>query len=52
MSTAVTLTLDMRLGDKVIGERSFAPATETFTVYDTDDFLQLVRFNFEYLPQV
>jgi serine/threonine-protein kinase HipA len=37
MSTAVTLTLDMRLGDQIIGERSFDPATETFTVYYTDD---------------
>ncbi len=32
MSTAEKLTLDMHLGDQIIGELSFDPATETFMV--------------------
>ncbi|WP_157599815.1 hypothetical protein [Shewanella denitrificans] len=40
MSTSATLTLDMHLGDQIIGELSFDPATETFTVHYTHDWQQ------------
>ena len=40
MSTAEKLTLDMHLGDQIIGELSFDPATETFTVQYTHDWQQ------------
>lgn len=40
MSSAEKLTLDMHLGDQIIGELSFDPATETFTVQYTHDWQQ------------
>lgn len=40
MSTAKTLTLEMHLGDLMIGELSFDATTDTFAVYYTKDWQQ------------